>query len=354
MKKVLVFSNKFSAAHFSHLVAFYKSFKELGYECSLILDRKYDNFIKEYNEDLNYKYNDNLTKNDVADYIVIYNISKLDKKYINIIKTNNTKISVIIHEPWCGVFNTLKNYLSKREPLSEIIKSFGRKYYLSKLLKLNSNVIVCSNNALNIYKKYNKKKNVVNVFPLIFADEQDKKCNIKGKKYFSFIGSSTPAHGFDEYIKFIKENKKSDMLFQIATSSNISSYLEDNILKQMIKEHKLIVKEGRYLSNKEINDAFRNSIVTWMVYKRSTQSGVICKSWMFNTPVICSNIGSFKEYIDKGNGRILDNLTSENITKCYNEICDNLNELAISSRNSFEKFFYYKTHLNLLNEIINA
>ena len=39
-------------------------------------------------------------------------------------------------------------------------------------------------------------------------------------------------------LDFIKENKDSDMLFQIATSSNIKSYLEDATIKEMIETKK--------------------------------------------------------------------------------------------------------------------
>lgn len=352
MKKVFVFSNKFSPAHFSHLVAFYKSFKELNYNCVLVIDKEYKKFLDSYNDIIDYKFNSELTEADKADVIIIYNISTIDNKYINLVKKENGKVFVIIHEPWNGAKKTIRNYLARREPLKETIKSFARKHYLNKMLKNKARVIVCSNNALNVHSKYCKKNINANVFPLIFEDENKSKININDKKYFSFIGSATPAHGFNEYIQFAKNNQNEDILFQIATSSHIKDYLMDEDIQNMIKNNKLVVKEGKYMSNEEINEAYMNSIATWMVYKRSTQSGVICKSWMFGTPVICSLVGSFDEYVDGENGVILETTSNQEILKQYFEIKSKLTVMSESSRNSFDKYFNYKHKLDLLKKII--
>lgn len=352
MKKVLVFSNKFSPAHFSHLIAFYKSFKSLDYECVLVLDVGYKKFLDSYNEEITYKFNTEINKDDKADIIFIYNISSVDSKYIKLVKKENTKLFIVVHEPWNGAKNTIKNYLKKSEPLNETIKAFARNFYLKKLLKKNANVIVCSNNAFNIYNKHNSKKNSVNVFSLIFEDENEFRIDLNNKKYFSFIGSATPAHGFNEYIEFIKNNKEKDILFQIATSSSIKEILKDDDIQNMIQSNKLIVREGNYMSNEEINEAYKKSIATWMVYKRSTQSGVICKSWMFGTPVICSNIGSFSEYVDGRNGVILENINNEEILNKYMQINSDLDNMSKSSRESFDKNFNYKYKLELLKKII--
>ena len=340
-KKIVVFSNKFSPAHFSHLVAFYKGYKELGYDCMLVLDREYEKFVNEYREELNVKYNDELNIEKV-DHVLI------DNKYLKKVMGETTTLHIIVHEPWQGIIKTLKNYFNKVEPLKETIKAFGRNYFLQKLLKKNAKIIVCSNNAA---KTYSKGQTIV--LPLIFEDESNNFMKNKiEKKYFSFIGSATPAHGFNEYINFIKENKNKNILFQIATSSNINETLKDELLQDMIKNNKLIVHQGKFLTNEEINLAYLKSNSTWLVYKRSTQSGVICKSWMFGTPVICSNIGSFSEYVDGTNGVILENINNEIILNKYIEINDNLDSMSKNSRESFNKYFNYKYKLELLKKII--
>lgn len=346
-KKILIFSNKFSPAHFSHLVAFYKGYEELNYDCMLVLDRKYEDFVNQYKGILKVKFNDE-TNFENVDHVIIYNISTIDSKYLKKVMDKKTTLHVIVHEPWPGMKKTIKNYFDKVEPLNETIKSFGRNYFLKKLLKKGAKIIVCSNNAAKVY---NKEK--ISVLPLIFEDENTNIINDKvEKKYFSFIGSATPAHGFNEYVNFIKANRDKDILFQIATSSNINETLKDELLQEMIKNNKLIVQQGRFLTNEEINLAYLKSSSTWLLYKRSTQSGVICKSWMFGTPVICSNIGSFGEYVDGTNGIILENINNEEILNKYMQINNDLDNMSKSSRESFDKHFNYKYKLELLKKII--
>ena len=56
----------------------------------------------------------------------------------------------------------------------------------------------------------------------------------------------------------------------------IIAYLRDRL--------KLVV--GKPMSNLEINNYFNKSLVVWNAYRRSMQSGVLPKAYMFGTPVI--------------------------------------------------------------------
>lgn len=349
MKNYVILSNKFSPAHFSHLVAYYNLIVESGNICKLVLHPDYKEFINNHKNNLKVIYLDNYDKIKIScDILLIYNISKNDKKCVNVLKkiNNNMKLFTIVHEPWCGYAQSIKDLFSRNEPFKEIIKRIGRKIYLNKLLKMNSKIIVCSKNAKKIFESKYKKYNAFLV-PLLFSDELNNN-ELSNKIYFSFIGSASVAHGFDLFIKFMKDNKNSDIDFLIATSTDISLYLQDDDIKELISSGKLVVRHGKYLTNEEINECYLNSKVLWLYYKRTTQSGVLCKSFMFGTPVICSNKGSFKEFINDGNGRIAENYDS--IVKYFNILSsiDNYD----NCRKSYLDFFDYQNKINYVINIL--
>ncbi|WP_233185630.1 glycosyltransferase [Thermotoga sp. SG1] len=64
-----------------------------------------------------------------------------------------------------------------------------------------------------------------------------------------------------------------------------------------MKKQVLRIAHGRPLPNSEINRAYKESFCIWNVYRRSTQSGVLPKAYMFGTPVIANDIGSFLEFV---------------------------------------------------------
>ena len=350
MKSIYVFSNKFSPAHFSHLIAYYYLIEESKNECTLVLHNDYKNFVQESKEKLNIIYLDEWKSSNIkCDLAIIYNISSVDHKYIDDLKKINEKIKffTIVHEPWTGWKNTFSDYFKHNEYFKETIKRIGRKFYLKKLIKRNTQIIVCSKNAKQIFERYYKNIKTY-VIPLLFCDEL--KCDLSkvNKKYFSFIGSAGVSHGFNDFIKFIKEHKDDNIQFQIATSTNIESYLDEE-LKQLIFENKLIVRHGKYLSNEEINDCYARANVLWLFYKRTTQSGCLCKSFMFGTPVICSNVGSFSEYVDVNNGRIVNDYDS--IFGAYLALINQNNNIK-NCRSSFAEFFDCENKVDYLKNIL--
>lgn len=342
MKKIVVFSNKFSPAHVQHLKAFYNSFIELGLYCTLVLDENYNGW---FDENYNIVYNTEWSKNNHQyDIVWIYNLSKIDSKMIkNIENYKSIKKYIVVHEPWAGIKNTVVNLFSRKEDIKEIIRSIGRKVYLSKLLKNKFDVVLCSNNAKKTFESHFKRIKTY-LFSLIFIDELNgKSIEQNDKKYFSFIGTATLSHGFDKYLDYIK--KHPDLLCQIVTSTNIEKYYDAEIL-QMIQDNKLFVKQGKYLSNEEMNEAYYKAQVLWLNYKRSTQSGCLCKAFMFGTPVICSNNGSFDEYVNDSNGIFVED--EENI--CYSHLIGK--KVSENCRNSYMEYFDYKGKLEKLKKII--
>ena len=316
----------------------------------LILHPDYKSFIDDSYSYLNIVYlNEWDDFNLKCDIAIIYNISKVDLKYINCLSKNNSNFEfyTIVHEPWSGWRRTFIEFLKHDESFKETIKRIGRMHYLKRLIRKKSNIIFCSKNAQSIFK-YKRKKINSYVMPLVFKDELNTILSNDDKKYFSFIGNASVSHGFNDFVLFIKKYRNTDLKFQIATSTNIEQFL-DSDLKKMIEIGQLIVIHGKYLTNEEINECYARASVLWLYYKRTTQSGCLCKAFMFGTPVICSNKGSFSEYINENNGRIVNNF--ELIYDAYCELINQKNNID-NCRSSFIDFFDCENKVNYLENII--
>lgn len=356
MKIAYIMSAKCSFGLFSHMIAYYELFSRLNIEPLLYVDNGYRDMLKEY-PNYNYKF---ISQNLVApDILLIINISTKDNGIIEKFKRNkkDMKTYMIYHEPWHGYIDWITALFKDHETVTERIKTLGRYYFSKSIVKKCTGILLPSQKALIDYKKVCTKLNdKYTVFPLIYTDE----CNnvkIETKKYFSYITTATKSKNFDVFLNYIKYRSKKfpSSMFQIATSTNISSYIEsDNELKNLIKQGRLIINHGHPLSNEEINHAYSISNCVWLLYNRSTQSGVLCNSFMFGTPVIASDIPTFKDSVNLYNGILLHfDGNFETIDKAYERILCNLPDYSTAARNTFLSNYYWASHIDQFKTIIN-
>ena len=357
MKKVWIFSNKFAAAHFSHLCAWYACVKEAGYDCELVLDEGYRDFT-EKEPDVSCFFNTDEEKlRSGCDVCIFYNLSKVDHKfYKRLIKRNpKMKTFLVLHEPRESVGEILSFFLHKQENGKETVKALGRDYFAKKLLRKKVGIVLCSKKSEEVFVKRYPKYEPHYLFPLIFRDECVE-CSAEEKEYFSFIGTALTCHGFEKFLATIKEMSVKDekIKFQIATGSDIQSALDDD-LKKLIENGRLIVNSEHYLSNEEINEAYRKASCVWLGYNRSMQSGVLCKAWMFGAPVVCSDVGSFREFVDESCGVILkENFTADDVYEAYRTVLARYPGIVESTRKAFFEKYYYGNFTDEMKNLIEG
>jgi len=352
--KIYIASLKFSPGHFSHVIAYSKLFSELGFETNLLISKDYSKMIE--NSDVPVSFFEDKIPEFNADIILFANPSTINHKMAKLYKKNGTKILYLYHEP----FDSIPEYL--KEGLKQTIKAIGAHYFSVKLLKLSDLVIVPSNFALNLYKKSDMKycRNV-SVIPLLFDDEHGNNIDINDKEYFSYIGHAVIGHAFDIYLDFIKYAYKKEykMKFMIATKTDLSDILsKDKIIQEMVSKNVLKITHGRPLKNSEINEAYKKSFCVWNLYRRSTQSGVLPKAFMFGTPVLASNIGSFPEYVKNcKNGYIVetsDLKKYEKLIQSIQNIQNKLDFMSLEARKTFENTFYYMSQIKNTKNILSS
>jgi glycosyltransferase involved in cell wall biosynthesis len=353
--KAGIVSLKFNPAHISYIIAYSNLFKSIGVDAHLILDKQYSLFYNELknNEIIYINCSHIKTFKDLKyDLFLLYNVALSNLKILSNSKRTGARSIYVFHEPFDG-FNNLIH-----EGIDHITK-WLMAYLISKaIIKMVDLVIVPSQYAYNLYMKNEFKHNKnVEIIPLIMTDEINRTLNIKEKQYFSYIGHAYKGHGFDLFLDFIKyaHSLNNKIRYQIATRTDLTNLLKrDQLLNYMVKSGYLKVNHGRPLSNEEINIAYNESLCIWNLYRRSTQSGVLPKAFMFGTPVLATNVGSSGEFIIDGfNGFILNKYDKNLIYLRVIEILSNLSVMSNNARNSFLRYFYWENYSEKFKQYVD-
>ena len=351
--RVAVVSMHFSPAHVSHMVAYGRLLREMGFKASFVLDEKYLSFpdfslIGPVTSAREYAANPGVQTFDIAIYC---NSAIKNSASARGLRARGVEVLYLFHEP-------APLSLHWSEGWKEIIKLVVAKYCSIAMLRQSTAVLVPSDCARHLYDGYFAKYNQ-NVFtlPLLFDDE----CGAGGGKaerpYFSFLGYAIKAHGFDSFVAFVKFAIRagSSIRFAIATRTDLSDYLaHDAELTRYAAEGRVHIQHGRALSNEEMNQYSRDSFCVWNLYKCSTQSGVLARSFMAGAPVIALKMGSFPEYIVPGvNGEFVTAASdAKAILQAAEKIRQNLSDYVLGSRKTFADTFYYRVHKNEMSEIL--
>lgn len=345
--KVIIASVHFGAGHTAHLQAYQKLSEECGYDTALYLHSGYTKLFNNIQGKLFFKEDE--VKEFKPDVIWIYNTGTENIKLIKLAKELHSKIVYVLHEPYMGLKELMKdgNYWWKQ----------GAACLLNEwICKKSDCVVLSSKYAAKNCKKYMRgayKKHVM--FPLIFKDEyvvveEDK------RQYFTMASAYDNPKASDEFLNFVKESAdKNEIQFRISTRTEISEKLNDPIVQKMIERGRLLVQQGRPLTEDEMNTAYRTATATWNAYKRSTQSGVLAHSFMQGAPVIATHVGSFDEYVVEGKtGTFIQNYNYNEIFDAYQRIEQNIKEVSSNCRKVFQRRFYYENQQDRFKKIIES
>lgn len=346
MKSIAIVSLHFSPGFIGHMQAWYKICEQCGYTAQLYFDRQYEQFFR----GTEYKYSTDIIELERSkpDYAIVQNTGFENVNFFKWCNHNSCKIYYILHEPFMGIRELVKDgtYCVK-----QLIACMLNVWLCNKAEK----VLVCSEYAAQNCKKYMKrafKKSVK--FPLIFLDEYEE-TNSSERRYFSLIGTYATPKGSDLFLQFIKKtiDRGYDIDFQIATRSDLTTQLSDDVFQNLILAGKLIVQHGRSMTTEEINRAYRNSICCWNGYRRTTQSGVLPNAFMQGTPVVATKLGSFMEFVEPGKtGEFIDNESIDSIYYAFKKIKENSYEMSNNCRMYFLDHFYYKNQAESLKRIL--
>ncbi|MDD2476535.1 MAG: hypothetical protein PHI32_11555 [Dysgonamonadaceae bacterium] len=347
MKKALIISLKFNPGHVSHLVASYKQCEDLGYESYYFVNERFSDFLPREGRVMT----EGKNKIDNPDLAIFTFPSLSNLKYMIKFKTGRTRIVYIFHEPVVSFNEYLlagySNFATFLERLKDLAGCF--------MVRLADAVILPSKKAYNNFNSSKRYKNKNNFYiPLLFDDES-LGLNKQERKFFSYIGTIATDHSFNEYLNFVLHAIEYNLLpnvdFLIVTKSTLE---RNERINAALSSGRLLVKDGKPMTNEEININYAKSILIWNAYERMMQSGVLPKGFMFGTPALVLRKNE-SEFVKDGEGvfAIDNNNNFKEIENGVISVMSRFGSYSDTCKLLFNKHFYYKTHNASFEKIIN-
>ncbi len=210
-------------------------------------------------------------------------------------------------------------------------------YFEEKLLEKTDIAVLSSNEALSLFEKrypgFSGRKVAI---PLMYEDLGGDPCDIKDRKYITFVGPPVPAKGPEVFLEIAEysEKHKLGLEFLLLSRSKITapSYYNHSNVTIFHKER---------ISDEEMRDFFQQSLMTITPYKTARQSSVVLTSYMCGTPVISTNVGGLSEVVSHLKTGYLLNIDSpvEEWIEGINFITDNFPEMSQNCRSYFVENF---------------
>lgn len=351
--KAIIISLRFNPAFIQTLIAYANALNRLGIHAEFLVDPAYSGFSELTTLAGTVEFH-GLPLLDRWACAIFVNPSVANRAVAAELKRCGTRILYIYHEPYQISFNYLQN-----EGAMATIRAFFAHRATIPVLRLADHILLPSQTALDHYRRADAGENPNAAYlPLIFEDEArlDLPDLLAEKRYFSFVGNPSRSHGFDQFVRTMRYafDAELDVRFLIASRFPLPiSVLKDPIIRRRTDQIEL--RCGRPLSNEEMNRCYLESYCVWNIYRRSTQSGVLPKAFMFGTPVIASKVGSFPEFVEDGvNGRFAAAEDQEVVWAAVNDMRQNIEAYAVNCRRAFRQTFYFESWLPELARIFRA
>jgi hypothetical protein len=332
----------------------YLMLMELGFEPSLYIhngfnqmsiDLKRINLFSQLVRDKNFRY-----------FIVWFPSIKslIDMIFISIFRKNTTVI-YFFHEP----FDSFVNYLNSGFSLLKTIKITLVSLFNVFLVALSNKVVLPSDASLLKYEDTYSWLNKPHIrIPLLFNDELVGPIKeFLERPFISYIGTIAEDHAFDEFVSLVTKASEEDLFpglqFLIASRSNMPEWAMGKLSKA-IASGKLIMHFGKPLTNDEINSYYHSSVVVWNAYRRSMQSGVMPKAFMFGTPVLISDLNQSEFFVNHECGELIFQYNYKSTVLGISQIIENFSMYSKFSRDAFLRNYFYKTHSQQFLEFISS
>lgn len=141
------------------------------------------------------------------------------------------------------------------------------------------------------------------------------------KTYVLFIGSIQPYKGLNLLYKAMGQTRNADIPLVIAGKGYVPEI-------KMFAKRKNTKVLNRYISNTELVELIVNSCFIVCPYRSASQTGIIPTAFVFNKPVVATEVGAFGEMIKNGlNGMLVPKKKSDALGEVIYELFHNKSKL---------------------------
>jgi hypothetical protein len=351
----LVVSLNFNPGHFSHLVATYRLLAEAGYTPHLYVHPSFER-MDEKDEFRKLTSARQLKALGPVMAAVFWFPSLRNLVEMLRLRLGGSRVAYVFHEP----FDSIASYRRSGFSRLKVARITAISLINIPVLLLAQQVMLPSAVSLRLYRKrYLWLNGHFHHVPLLFDDEAAASPGVPPPKdCIAYIGTIAPDHAFDCFVDFAKAAIEQKRLlghtFLIATRSDLPDR-EREILGQLAASGRLRVHAGRSMSTEEINEHFRRSLVVWNAYRRSNQSGVLPKAFMFGAAVVAS-AELDNEFVEDGvTGRLVrDRHDVAEIASAVEDIVENADCYGRACRSKFLCTFYYRSKLQTFLQLVGS
>jgi glycosyltransferase involved in cell wall biosynthesis len=140
----------------------------------------------------------------------------------------------------------------------------------------------------------------------------------------------------------IANKKLIPLKFLIATRSQVPEKHLATI-NEAVSSGRLVVQSGIPMSNSQINRFYAQSFVIWNAYRRSMQSGVLPKAYMFGTPVLVSTSNQSEHFEDSVHGVLIsDRYTTQEFQRAIERVQAEWTTISQNCRAYYQENFDYR------------
>lgn len=263
--------------------------------------------------------------------IVAFYLSLYDRLFCKIINQQDYCLINLIGTFRSDMYGNYIKYIYNKKIVSlhEVIPNLLNKQsiitpkWFNQLFSSNCDIIVHSNNTyedIKCYKGLNPKNvhlihfGLFESFKTITPDRTILK-NLP-KKYILFFGKILPYKGLDLLYSAVKWNKDlfKDIKFVVAGSGFVDCV-------DMIKQDQSFVCINRRVTNEELVALIQYSLFVVCPYRGISQSGIPQTAFVFNKPIVASDLSAFKEVMtDRQNCLLFMSENSEDLAKKMNQM----------------------------------
>lgn len=352
--KAILASRRFNPGHISHIEANSKLLEEQGFDVRFSIHERFLTFpgCNFKNRKANASDYLNLHAGDL--FIVWFPSLAVLFNIFLVRMLSSATIVYVYHEPYTSFTSYREAGFSRMKALKVtaiswvnwIICSLSHKIILPSARAYNS--LPAARTDTERYAKIN----------LLFSDEARPDQLKKPRTFISYIGTIAEDHAFEEFVRLmhvcICNKTLATYRFLIATRSHIPEQLSA-IIDQCVLSGRLVVQSGTPMTNDQINDFYAQSYVVWNAYKRSMQSGVLPKAYMFGTPVIMSTSNQ-SEYFENGihGALISDQYTADEFASAILKMQPTWHILSQNCRDFFLQNFDYRALAGTYMKFLSA
>ncbi len=257
-------------------------------------------------------------------------------------KINFVRPKIVVFRYWTPFISPCWYYIKSN--LNKSIKTVGLidnwEHHEPKIWdkKLNSYfgnsmdmIVTFSEAVANQIKKTIKKKVLKGFHPIPsekkFEISNTSHCFISESSYVLFFGLIRKYKGLETLIESMKYNHSFKLLIVGEFYDDKKKYLK-LIEKLKLKERIDIV--DKFVTNDEIKNYFLKSKAVILPYKTASQSGVISLAYLFERPIVVSNLEGLTSYVKDDRSGVVFNNTAKDLASAINVVLNKKNNAHFS------------------------